>query len=384
MPEYTAVAYQTTTGRVMYDIDLAADPSWSIALNGSNESWQVSMPLTDRAAANKARECSERWYTSVAIFWDGQGCQGGPVTQNPDMGFINDMPVAVITGKGFWENLNQRLMHSKTWDPATGITSSTADLTITDSLPNIAREIVNQATSWTVRPGSALPVDLPTAVASDSNMLTYHGYETASAGQRLQELTQVENGPDVLFQPYLTTIAGQRYVRHRMMIGTPYLSQAGQPPKWDLGSSMTNLNVAGDSSPLITTSFVKGTGNEAGQLYGYATSADLISKGWPALDFVDSSHTSASVQSTLDSWARANIAQYARKLEQWKPVILLDDDPHWGTYNPGHFGSYVVNDHPWVPDGTYTSRILGVASAGTSIDDVPQIEHQIEAVQVSS
>lgn len=384
MPEYTAVAYQTTTGRVMYDIDLAADPTWSAALNGNNEGWQVSMPLTDRAAANKARECSERWYASVAVFWDGQGCQGGPVTQNPDMGFINDMPVAVITGKGFWENLNQRTMHNKTWDPATGITSSTADLTITDSLPNIAREIVNQATSWTVRPGSALPVDLPTAVASDSNTRTYHGYETASAGQRLQELTQVENGPDVLFQPYLTTIAGQRYVRHRMMIGAPYLSQAGQPPKWDLGSSMANLNVAGDSSPLITTSFVKGTGNEAGQLYGYATSTDLIGKGWPALDFVDSSHTSASVQSTLDSWARANVAQYARKLEQWKPVILLDDDPHWGTYMPGHFGSYVVNDHPWVPDGTYTSRILGVASAGTSIDDVPQIEHQIEAVQVSS
>ena len=384
MPEYTAVAYQTSTGRVMYDIDLAADPSWSIALNGSNEGWQISMPLTDRAAANKARECSERWYTSVAIFWDGQGCQAGPVSQNPDMGFINDMPVAVITGKGFWENLNQRLMHNRTWDPATGITSSTADLTITDSLPNIAREIVNQATSWTVRPGSALPVDLPTAVASDSNTRTYHGYETASAGQRLQELTQVENGPDVLFQPYLTTIAGQRYVRHRMLIGTPYLLQAGQPPKWDLGSSMVSMNVAGDSSPLITTSFVKGTGNEAGQLYGYATSADLIGKGWPALDFVDSSHTSASVQSTLDSWARANVAQYARKLEQWKPVILLDDDPHWGTYNPGHFGSYVVNDHPWVPDGTYTSRILGVSSAGTSIDDVPQIEHQIEAVQVSS
>ncbi len=135
---------------------------------------------------------------------------------------------------------------------------------------------------------------------------------------------------------------------------------------------------------MITTAFVKGTGNEAGQLYGYATSADLISKGWPALDYVDSSHGSASVQSTLDSWARADVAQYARKLEQWKPKVLLDADPKWGTYIPGHYGSYVVNDHPWIPDGTYTSRILGVSGAGSNEDGVPMIEHQVEAIPVAS
>ncbi len=227
MPEYTAVVYRTTDGRVLYDIDLAADPTWAVTLNGSNDSWQVSTPLTDRATATKVREWAERWFCSVAIIWDSVVCQAGPITQNPDVGTSGDMPVAIVTGKGFWENLNQRVMHNKTWDPATGITSATADLTITDSLPNIAREIVNQATSWTVRLGSALPVDLPTAVASDSNTRTFHGYESASAGQRLQELTQVEVGPDVYFRPYLVTTAGVRYVRHQMLIGVPNLVQGG-------------------------------------------------------------------------------------------------------------------------------------------------------------
>lgn len=380
MPEYTALVYKTTTGRVLYDVDLAADPSWSCALNGTNDGGQVVTPLSDRAAATKVREWAERWYSSIAVLWDGVVCQAGPITQAPELVFVDSEPCMVVSFKGFWENLNQRVLHHKAWNPATGITDATANLTINDSLPNIAREIVSQATTMTVRAGSALPVDLPVAVTSDSNTRTYYGYSTASAGQRLQELTQVENGPDVFFRPYVTTLSGDRYVRHQMMIGNPYLTQGGSPPKFDLGGSMVDVGVAGDSSPMITTAFVKGTGNESGQLYGYATSADLTSKGWPLLDYVDSGHTSTQVQSTLDSWARADIAQFGRKLEQWKPLILLDSEPKWGTYTPGSFGSYVINDHPWIPDGSYISRILGASSA--SSDGVPCIEHQIESVQI--
>lgn len=384
MPEYTALVYQTTTGRVLYDIDLAADPTWAAALNGSADSWQIATPLTDRAAATKVREWSERWFSSVAILWDNTVCQAGPITQVPEIGRVNDMPVAVVSGKGFWENLNQRLLHNRTWNPATGITSATADLTINDSLPNIAREIAYQSTNMTVRSGSALPLDLPAPVASDTNTRTYRGWETASAGQRLQELTQVENGPDTYFRPYLTTVGSTRYIRHQMMVGAPYLTQSGDAPRFDLGSSMLDLGVGGDSSPMVTTSFVKGSGNEAGQLYGYATASNLISNEWPLLDQVDSGHTSTQAQSTLDSWARANVAQFGRKLEQWKPVILLGSEPQWGTYLPGHFGSYVVNDHPWVPDGTYVSRILGVSSNGSTDGGVPLIEHQIEAIPVTN
>jgi len=382
--EYTAVVYQTTTGRVLYDVDMVNDPTWTASLNGASEAWQLATPLEDNTDRVRVREWAERQFSSVAVIWNGTVCQAGPITENPEFSMIDDMPVAIITGKGFWENLNGRVLHNRTWNPTTGIASSTADLTIVDSLPNIAREIVYQATNMTVRTGSALPVDLPTPVASDTNTRTYHGYETASAGQRLQELTQVEYGPDIFFQPYLVTAGSTRYVRHKMLIGNPYLIQGGAPPLFDLGSSMVDLAVAGDSSPLVTTSFVKGTGNEAGQLYGYATSADLIGKGWPLLDFVDSSHTSASDTATLNSWARANIAQFSRKMEQWKPRILLDSDPRFGTYIPGHFGSYVVNDHPWVPDGMYTSRILGYSSAGVGSEGVPLIEHQIEAIPVTN
>jgi hypothetical protein len=380
MPEYTAVVYQTTTGRVLYDIDLTEDPTWSAVLNGVG-TWQVTTPLEDAADRARCREWAERWFCSVAVLWDGQVCQAGPITENPDVSTSDGLPTLVVTGKGFWENLNQRLCHSRTWNPGSArITSSAADLTINDSLPNIARELMFQATNMTVRQGSALPLDLPTAVASDANTRTYRGYEMATFGQRLQELTQVDGGPDIYFQGYLTMVSGVRYVRHRALIGAPYLAQGGNPLLFDLGSSMAGLEVQGDNSPLITSAFVKGTGNEAGQLYGYATSAGLIGNGWPMLDYVDSSHGSAQVQSTLDSWALADVAQFGRKLEQWKPRIMLSSEPKIGTYIPGHFGTYVINDHPWVPDGSFTARILGYSSAGSQDDQPAMIEHQIESV----
>lgn len=386
MSEYTAVVYKTVSGQVLYDIDLAASPSWSVALNGWDDHWQISTPLTDRATATKVREWAERWLCSVAILWDDIVCQAGPITQNPEFGFINDQPVLTVTGKGMWENLNQRVLHDRNWNPATAaITDSTADLSVTNSLGNIAITIVFHGITMVNRAGSALPLDVAALdLAGGTNVRNYRGFETASVGQRLQELTQVENGPDIYFQPYLTTVGGVRFIRHQMMVGTPYLLQGGDPPKFDLGSSMIDLGVVGDSSPMVTTSFVKGTGNETGQLFGYATSPDLINKGWPLLDYVDSSHSSASDPTTLSSWARANVAQFGRKLEQWKPRIVLDSEPRFGTYIPGHFGSYVVNDHPWVPDGTYTSRILGIASATLSEDEVPTIEHQIEAIPLTS
>jgi hypothetical protein len=168
-----------------------------------------------------------------------------------------------------------------------------------------------------------------------------------------------------------------------MLIGIPYLVQSGTALLFDLGGSCTDIVVSADSSPLATSAFVKGAGNEAGQLYGYAASAALPNLGWPLLDFVDSAHSSASETTTLNSWAQADITQFGRKLEQWKPRILLDAVPKVGTYIPGHFASYAVTDHAWIPDGTYTSRILGMSSAGGD-DEPAMVEHQIEAVGVVS
>ncbi len=378
---YTALAYDTVTGRVLFDLELTKDPEWSARINDVG-GWKITVPLHGAARAAKVREWCVPWRFSVAIV-RGRGvptdavCQAGPILPYaPD----DDAPVHTVSGKGFWENLNRRLCHSRGWNPAAArITDASADLTINDSLPNIARGIADHATSMTYRPGSALPLDLPTPTPAGTNTRTYHGYEMAFAGQRLQELTQVDGGPDVLFQPYLTVIGGFRFIRHRMLIGNPWLTQPGVPLLFDYRSNLVKLTIAGDGSDQANTAFVKGTGNEAGQLYGYSSDNSLVSAGWPMLDMVDSGHTSASDQTTLDSWASADVALYNSQPEQWQATVLADAEPRLGSYLPGHFADYSVKNHHWLKNGKYSYRILGVSN-GPERD---KVLHQLQAVRGS-
>ncbi|WP_328448998.1 hypothetical protein [Amycolatopsis sp. NBC_00438] len=376
---YTALAYDTVTGRVLFELDLSAEPEWSSRINDVG-GWKITVPLEGGAKTARVREWCVPWRFSVAIV-RGRGapadvvCQAGPIIPYAPAA---DKPEHTVSGKGFWELLNRRVLHNLAWNPAAArITDASADVYTTDSLPNIARGIVYHATSMTYRPGSALPVDLPTPAAAGTNFRRYYGYEMAMVGQRLQELTQVDGGPDVLFQPYLTVVGGLRYIRHRMLIGDPYLVQPGVPLLFDYRSSLVRLDIAGDGSDQANTAFVKGTGNEAGQLYGYATATALTTAGWPMLDMVDSGHTSASDQSTLDGWATADVALYNSQPEQWQATVLADAEPRLGSYLPGHFADYSVKNHHWLKNGKYSYRILGVSN-GPERD---KVLHQLQAVR---
>ncbi|MEV6648054.1 hypothetical protein [Amycolatopsis sp. NPDC051371] len=378
---YTALAYDTVTGRVLFELDLASEPEWSSRINDVG-GWKITVPLHGQARAASVREWCVPWRFSVAIV-RGRGvpsdtvCQAGPIVPYaPD----DDSPVHTVSGKGFWELLNRRVLHARTWNPAAArITDSSADLTINDSLPNIAINIAYHATAMVYRPGSALPLDFPDLFPVGTNTRTYRGYEMAFAGQRLQELTQVDGGPDVLFQPYLTVIGGLRYIRHRMLVGNPYLVQPGVPLLFDYRSNLVKLTIAGDGSGQANTAFVKGSGNEASQLYGYATDTSLTTAGWPLLDMVDSGHTSASEQTTLDSWASADVALYSSQPEQWQATVRADADPRLGSYLPGHFADYSVKNHHWLRNGKYSYRILGVSN-GPERD---KVLHQLQAVRGS-
>lgn len=372
--EYMALAYDTVTGRIVRELPLADEPSWDARLNDIGGG-TVSCPLGVSDDWDQwLHEISRPYRYSLAVGLRGTQidsplCQAGPLTgyvpdEEPSAGSI---PKIQYSFKGFWQNLYRRLLHANTWNPAVNrITESAADLYVSDSLANVAINILYHATSMVFRAGSALPVDYPALFPTDDNYRWYYGYDMISAGQRLQELTQVDHGPDVFFQPYLTTSGGYRVVRHRPLIGNPYLVQPGVPLRFDYRSNLVKVAVNGAGEDTSNTAFVKGTGNENAQQYGYATASSLTSSGWPLLDYVDSGHTSALIQSTLDSWARADVDLLSNLPEQWKATVLTETAPRLGEYVPGHYVSYNILDHHWIPDGLYNWRLLGLSRSGTT------------------
>lgn len=373
--EYAAVVYHTTSGKVLYDLDLAAEPEWSSLINDAG-GWKISVPIDGGPRTVKVREWCVPDRFSVAVLRGDLVCQAGPIT--PYAPGDTDT-LFTVSGKGIWDILNRRVLHNAALLPTQRLTDPAADLTLTGTLPYIAHEIVNHQINMSFIAGSNLPIDLPAISAGGTGTRTYHGYDLAFGGVRLRELTQVDGGPDVLFQPYLTVSGGARYIRHRLLIGNPYLTQPGVPLRFDYRSTLTSLTIAGGTSPGAVRAFVKGTGNEAGQLYGSAVATNLISAGWPLTDVVDTNHTDALVQSTLDGWAAADVSLSAGQVEQWQATVLADADPRLDTYVPGHFVNYSVNSHHWLADGVYAWRLLGVSRAGSTLRD--RVDHQLQAVR---
>jgi hypothetical protein len=70
---------------------------------------------------------------------------------------------------------------------------------------------------------------------------------------------------------------------------------------------------------------------------------------------------------------------YGSVPEQWEATVLADADPRWGEYWPGHFANYSFKDHPWIPNGTYSSRILGVSDGGGQSAQRGTIKHQLQS-----
>jgi hypothetical protein len=367
---YVAYAYVTVSGRIVgpAELPLAEPPTWTRQING-NGSWSVKCKLgNDTWSREQLRSIAAPYRYSIGIFWGDYGCQAGPLTS---YSVDDDAGTVTYSGGGLWTLFNHRLLHNKAWNPATTpITDPAADQTITGQLWDIAAAMVRNSTSWTNRPMSGLPLDIPADSGTGTATRTFLGYDLVPVGQRLQELTQADGGPDVDLAPY--RVIGDNKIRHRMAVGTPFITQTGSPVMFDYGTSLQGLKIDGDGSTVATTAWVKGAGNERLQLSGMATSTTLTDTGFPALDFVDAAHTSATEQATLNGWAAADIALYGRSVEAWKATVRTDGTSPLGSYDPGYFATYNVTSHPWQPDGQYLTRILGLSN-GSEANTVTHI-----------
>lgn len=143
------------------------------------------------------------------------------------------------------------------------------------------------------------------------------------------------------------------------------LTQPGVEIAWDVPSQqVTSIGEDEDYSALATTQIaVSGDSTtDSPSLVARADNADLLDDGFPALWSVDKDHTKVSVQSTLDGYAAAGAVRNHDPLVL-RPVTVRADDPDHplGSYEPGDRMQLAVEEHPWIPPGSYTQRITEIA-----------------------
>ncbi|MBQ9917344.1 MAG: hypothetical protein IJO71_09110 [Microbacterium sp.] len=123
-------------------------------------------------------------------------------------------------------------------------------------LRTIVKRLVQQACSHA---GAGLPIDFEPDYAGEHER-EYPGSDLKWVGEALDELTNVENGPDITFRPHWGE--DRRHVRWTLLTGDPELSQEGHAHYWDVSvpdphATVTSLDR--DATELSSRDFQVGT-----------------------------------------------------------------------------------------------------------------------------
>lgn len=358
-------AVNTVTGHVIDDIPFVGAPQWTYGVNQTG-SLQVTIPI-GAIEKSQLRALVDYWRISWGLAWGHHIWQCGPVVTYR-YSDVDGPPVLNVGCAGIWSLFStKRVIANPAWGGA-NIADEAADVTLsTLSLHTIAKRLVQHDMTR----NGALPIVLPADIAGTQERL-FPGYDLAYVGERLAQLTQVIDGPEVEFRPQYTD-STRTAVQWTMRIGNPRLGDLGLPHAFDYCRALTHVDEDGDGSQQQFETWVRGNGMERALLTGHYADTSLLAFGWPKLESVDGAHTSATEQNILDGWAQADVTTYKRGITRWSGRVRIDGtdgrdnttgSPTLDTVSVGDNAVFKIRNHRWLPDGTSGQRILSVSSGG--------------------
>lgn len=236
----------------------------------------------------------------------------------------------------------------------------------------IACDVIRRCTS--VKPGGALPIDLPylgeekVHLAADGTpnqnyWRTYNGYDVAndSCKSILGKLSATSYGPDMQFRPYFSD---ERHVRYRFVAGSddePNLEQTGllyTLTSFPRGGNLQGVEIDNDG-PIMR---IYGTGDGSDASMDCHLSEDLTlckqADPWPLMELSrqDTNLTARSIASTYD----AMLASKSRPILQLTGTMKPGDKgaPELGMIWPGEMVEIWIKGHPGIVDGKYIMRLM--------------------------
>lgn len=247
----------------------------------------------------------------------------------------------------------------------------------------IAKRLVEQARSWT---GGDLPITFPSDAALGGAGIkherTYPGYELGRVGQRLRQLAEVEDGPEIQFAPRRVD---EQHLDWEMRIGTEatgmLLTQTGDP--WPIDdtvpqSMIVDVERSIDGSGLGTDSYAAGEGQGEGRPIAHSASTFLLDRGYPRLEVEKASTDSVSDMGTLQAHADGLLARRFRPTEKYD--ITVDASAWWNRSKGARSGDWVTvkNDrHLEFEEGPNELRMLAMSGddeATVKLSCVPKRE----------
>lgn len=369
--DYRLFCASTVTGDIVADIPWVGLPRWEYRLNSAG-SLTASVPVDAMDLAD-FDELTSSWRWSWGWAVGSYILQAGPVITDrcPDVAG----PVTAEVGcGGLWSLEMRRALINPTWVEGQNVAETDRNFTL-KTLRQIAKEMVQGDLA---RTGHSLPIVFPADDPPSTHERNYPGYDLAFVGERLSQLTQVIDGPEVEFRPRFVDNT-QRKIEWEMRIGSPRLGQLGYPHVWDYGQALQSVDHDRDGSNVTFGHFERGGGTERGLLTAYQddkTKVNLAGYPWPDVETAGSSSTSDSDTVNLQAKANGVIATYSQANVTWSATVRMDGTDGQGnpTASPtidvvsaGDTGYFRMDGHRRIKAGSYGRRLLG-ASSGPSLD----------------
>jgi hypothetical protein len=366
------------TGRRILDVPVLKGP-WDDRL-GAAESVSVTVDMndTDVRALDLWNSATPAQAALFAV--EGDRITGGPIWTR---GYDRDSLTLSLGALGWASLFDHRLilpLLARTigvnqWtvsDPADATKTIPNPLLTTTingvSLGTIAKRLIQQAMTWT---GGNLPIVFQADEAGDATR-TYLGADFKPVWEAVKQISEVENGPEVRFQNRFT--ADRLGVEVLFQTGTtaqPMLTSTAVLA-WDVTapeSPVSKLQIDENASDMGSLAWQTGGRQADNVLVARAYDSTLIDAGYPLMEKVDSSHTSVSIQATLDAYAAADVAASRTPTQVWsftaqaRPVDQFGKPagPFVGQYAVGDFCDLKMTGDPLIPNGVYRHRIVGLS-----------------------
>lgn len=359
---------RTVTGELGAQLDPVSG-SWSIELN-KTESGEVTVKKQDLAQI--PRSWWTPWQAGVLFTYTDPWGDEKPVVAGPITGWPSESTDEfVLDWSGIRKILERRIITNN--KEYRGL-----------SLGTIAWRIVEE--SCDEKPSGGLPIvhASPEQTVDDdaSHQRTYEAWNLSNNGidKRLTEISEVINGPDIMFQPQWANDE-RTAIEWAMYHGTetrppiiqtwvPDFDLTGPAP-WAMDPTVTS-----EASHMVHRVWATGSGE--GEDIARAYAEDLTSlRDW--VPYMEKVITDSEQGDTTKLGAKAagELANSKSMIDQLSMSIRADSKKYpLGSWMVGHTGNVTIAGFFSIPDGMYPMRII---KASGGLDEKVSLEFQQDA-----
>lgn len=354
---WDAYLFQMTTGQIGPRLNFES-VSWSMELNGT-ESMSMKLRKSDLPLGLNLNYWLSPWWAGVVLFYNGTPIVAGPILTRPSESFDT---VSLGIG-GIRSVLAKRLVTEEFASDWSGLSKSIVSYSGM-SLGTIAKRVVAKSMA---RKGGSLPITfaLPdeTVVNDANHERNYRGFnvQNISADDILTKLSNVINGPDIMFRPKL--------IRDNMLTFEMWHGTEKQPrifqkftPVWDTTPAVgqvVEMSTITTGSYMTSRTFSLGAGQDEGQIIKVNTNEIPLQQQYPLLETVVNVGNSENAD-LVNSYGLGSLRANAYPLLEIQMTVRADGQIPLGMFWPGDLVEVVTQGWLSLPDGTTQMRLLSI------------------------